>query len=918
MKPLRTTPPVVACLTLLVLLALACPPPSASAPAAVLAPDHPEPVIQPPPLHPAAPGSSSITLYPTADAWIDQMFPNANHGGASGDTIVMVGSNECPGQEFPNRARGLFQFDLSALPFGASISSASFQAFTRYVRTPDSNPSAPLPIGLYQLTGNWSENLVTWNTQPAHSAAYDQVNVPAATLSWQTWDATQLVQGWKGGDFANNGLMLISGIESLAPPANCGARSFDDREVAGGNPAKLTIWYTASAPQVCSDLSIDAIEVTQAIQDNANSVPLVANKRTYGRAHVRSAGADCPNVLSYFQLMRGGVWSKPLVPDNPGGRITVRGSPNTDTLDNSFYVEIPPDQLNAGILSVCLSLNPDHSASEPSWANNWLCSTVTLADVPQARVHIYDVRFWDGSTPRAAGILDLYLLSSWLRRAYPVPDVQYDYRTLDWTGSKLPSAAGCGAVNNALAAQRALDGSPARYRYYGIVTDASGFMRGCAAGIPGYVASGPTGPGTFGWDFDGSYGDWYGGHELGHTYGRGHVNFCGASGGGSYPYPNGVIGGPATTPTRYRGFDVALRKVYPSTWTDVMSYCNSEWISDFTYNGIRDRLLAEGFGPLAGTAQPTVLPIEYLQLVGRANLSTGAAQLGTLYRRMMVSPEVPAGSGQWQIVLYNGSTVLGTWNFTPKADTEPADAGQAYDASIIEAVPWQSGTTKIAIVYQGQEVASRPVSAHAPQVQMIWPNGGENLTGSPVIVQWSGSDPDGDPVLYSVQYSPDAGNSWQTLITDYTLPWYLADLSVLPGSTQALFRVIASDGVNTSQAQSAGVFTVYNKGPLPLITSPGANACVTAGQQVMLTAEAYDFQDGPLPGSQLAWSADFQADLGTGRQLSVNFVPVGNHQVTLRATNSAGLTATANVAFTVSASPCSAAKTALYLPLVIR
>ena len=78
----------------------------------------------------------------------------------------------------------------------------------------------------------------------------------------------------------------------------------------------------------------------------------------------------------------------------------------------------------------------------------------------------------------------------------------------------------------------------ARTHYYGLVSDGDGsfFMRGLASGIPGTadpstVASGPTGVNTWGWDTDGSYGDWYTGHELGHTFGRFHAEFCGAGGG---------------------------------------------------------------------------------------------------------------------------------------------------------------------------------------------------------------------------------------------------------------------------------------------------------------------------------------------------------------------------------------------------
>jgi hypothetical protein len=184
-------------------------------------------------------------------------------------------------------------------------------------------------------------------------------------------------------------------------------------------------------------------------------------------------------------------------------------------------------------------------------------------------------------------------------------------------------------INAQLAAIRAQDvaaGVDKRTHYYGMVADGGFFMRGSAAGIPGtpdpsIVASGPTGPNSWGWDFDGSYGDWYGGHELGHALGRFHLGSgCGESSDDpNYPYTHGQL---ANNDAGCVGFDVGDSALgigiaaYPGTaWHDVMTYCNNQWLSDYTYNRIRTRLAAEDTLP----AGPVLahLPVEEAVAHGR-------------------------------------------------------------------------------------------------------------------------------------------------------------------------------------------------------------------------------------------------------------------------------------------------------------
>ncbi len=81
----------------------------------------------------------------------------------------------------------------------------------------------------------------------------------------------------------------------------------------------------------------------------------------------------------------------------------------------------------------------------------------------------------------------------------------------------------------------------------------------------------------------------------------------------------------------YRGFDtgdpglnsVLVPRVYPSsTWTDMMSYCANQWISDYTFEGIKDVV------PSGPASQPDSLQaVPYLQLSGVLVPSTNEASL---------------------------------------------------------------------------------------------------------------------------------------------------------------------------------------------------------------------------------------------------------------------------------------------------
>ena len=149
-------------------------------------------------------------------------------------------------------------------------------------------------------------------------------------------------------------------------------------------------------------------------------------------------------------------------------------------------------------------------------------------------------------------------------------------------------------------------------------------------------------------------------------------------------------------------------------------------------------------------------------------------------------------------------------------------------------------------------------------------------------------------------YSTDAGANYQTIAAGIDLPMLRRDRSTLAGSTQARFRVVASDGARSSVAESA-VFTVVQSPPEVLISSPGDGSLLAGPRTLVLKALARDAEDGELDGSSIRWSSSLDGALGTGEVIEVAAADLseGLHTITATATDRSSMQATAAVTVTV-------------------
>jgi hypothetical protein len=150
-------------------------------------------------------------------------------------------------------------------------------------------------------------------------------------------------------------------------------------------------------------------------------------------------------------------------------------------------------------------------------------------------------------------------------------------------------------------------------------------------------------------------------------------------------------------------------------------------------------------------------------------------------------------------------------------DEPEAPAGSILFADVVEFPPEAAA---VRVTRAGNAIAERAVTANAPDVQLLSPNGGEQLSGE-VEVRWQASDADNDPLRFTLFYSSDSGANWLPVAADLAGgSATLASTAGLAGSDRALFRVVASDGMRIAVDESDASFAVPNNVPSVYIAGP--------------------------------------------------------------------------------------------------
>ncbi len=692
------------------------------------------------------------------------------------------------------------------------------------------------------------------------------------------------------------------------------------------------------------DLSIFGIEVTQGMQcfNTAaglascadNSLPVVAKKDAAARIYLRyvpTLGAAVKsgvpvrlhifaNGVEYIANATGKATSAIDQSANDSANVYFNVNFNSD-VNVTFYAEVDPG-------NVIVETNEGNNRFPAS-------GTIALNFKKQRTLKIVGQRLryhpsGYGGTQYAGGWAVNGGAADWLEQVLPIKNNGINYTVAsgykDWTTS-LGSGDGQHALISNLNTNWILQNAFAWLLGSGPYTGANhvygwapnGGYSGGHADMPIYPHAGGLGVVGIGTDrtSDGAQstdnaggGALIFGHELVHDYNILHTNTadsCGSSDGGSpFPYASSSI--------QEYGFNPLTGKIYtPGTTHDLMSYCpaggsKQGWIAPYTWSQMAAKLDAPSLGVMSADSPTAAGPMLVAAIsVSNPDLGPQTAGFDTAHKLDADMPLVTPAPGDYALELRNiAGTVLATVPFTVSFASEySAHAGEPQDgpgtpaptayATAQIVMPWVEGTARLVVLRNNVPLTERAVSASNPLVQFTSPASAVTWTvGTTETLAWTGVDPDGDPLSYSLLYSHD-GLQWDMLATGITTTNYSVAVDSLKGSTAARFRVVANDGVLSGDDETDFSIAVPDKAPVALITSPQAFAVLGGDQLLVLQGAGQDFEDGTLPEVSMTWSDNVSGTLGTGASVPVESLSPGWHTITLTVIDSTGKTASSTI-----------------------
>lgn len=657
---------------------------------------------------------------------------------------------------------------------------------------------------------------------------------------------------------------------------------------------------TLPVPEPLPDLRVSHVEVGQAVLND--QVPLIANKPTLVRVYVQLSDAESAPVS--------GVYAKLHVQDEQGqeqtyisGPITATSeAPNSEDYDDSINFILDGSDLT-GNVTLWAEVDPDKRIPEGNETNNSFDPfSKTFNHVNPFSIGYVAINY-NGILPNRYQLLgaDAYLAS-----IYPVENLNYFPLPVSVPYLGSPSATSLIGMLNTIYRLYEITGWP---QPTGQPDQLFGWVPSTSWGLDGH--SDPEGSGRVSFGSDSLTNKVYQiimAHEIGHNLGRRHPICDGAD--PNWPHNDYGI--------HDLGFDFGIYDTYslvPDDTDDFMigEHCGAnvyddKWTSAYTYENLFLKLTGSAITSFQQETLTEIPANTQILLVNGKVFEGSGAIIDTAYQITSTQTvNQPVGT-IYCLSLENGGGSELTSSCFDVSFIDPETGLPITEAFFVHSLPFDTEAERLILSNDSGELTSKVISLNTPTVKLLTPNDG-TITDETLEIAWSADDLDGDSLSYIVSYSTDNGQTWYYLGVGITEKNLLVNTDILAGSDEALFKIVASDGINTSEDISDDIVNIPKHEPEALILSPESGLTMLSSQSILLNGKGYDLEDGILDDNTLHWNSNLSGALGYGRTLAVSGLKGGTHIITLTATDSDNNIGTATITVFVPE---------IYLPVILR
>ena len=331
------------------------------------------------------------------------------------------------------------------------------------------------------------------------------------------------------------------------------------------------------------------------VKTSARRAPVVAKRQGLVRVYVTPGASFTPReITAELRLVADGK-ALPVIRQTK----TINGASKEDDPQSTFNLEVPGGSLPPGVtFQVALTGEGGKEASlagdsEGRYPRDGGFEDLGAELSGKLRVVIVPIKYdadGSGRTP-SLGAKELDLYKKTMMRFYPASEVEVTtHAPHPWTTQISSNGNGFSTVLRAMTQLRQADKAASDVYYYGLLAPkpsmASYCQGGCVTGLSAVVDNPSTSSmrASVGIGFGGQESANTMAHEIGHAHGREHAPCGGAQGvDPGFPYQGGAIG--------TWGYDIFARTfIAPTKGKDIMGYCPNEWVSDYTYNALFERI----------------------------------------------------------------------------------------------------------------------------------------------------------------------------------------------------------------------------------------------------------------------------------------------------------------------------------------